>query len=82
MTQCPSHARVVESELGPCVLAHLPCPQGRFDSPESRVQMLPVASLDRLLARIEAMGQRLDKAHDSNKALARRLSLLTCDSPE
>lgn len=75
MQRCPSHARVVEGELGPCVLTHLPCAQGHYDCRESRVQLLPVASLDRLLARIDVMGSRLDKAHDENQRLKRRITL-------
>jgi hypothetical protein len=77
MALCISHARMVKSGAGPCVLAHTPCARGRFDSPESRVQLLPVTSLDHLLARIEAMGLRLDKAQDVNKRLARQMALLT-----
>ena len=75
MQRCPSHARVVEGELGPCVLTHLPCAQGHYDCRESRVQLLPVASLERLLARIDVMGSRLDKAHDENQRLKRRITL-------
>ena len=80
MNRCPGHARVVEGELGPCVLAHLPCAQGHYDCRESRVQLLPVASVDRLLARIDVMGSRLDKAHDENQGLKRRITLLTGSS--
>ena len=80
MTRCPSHARVVEGELGPCVLTHLPCAEGHYDCRESRVQLLPVASVDRLLARIDVMGSRLDKAHDENQSLKRRITLLTGSS--
>ena len=49
MQRCPSHARVVEGDLGPCVLTHLPCAQGHYDCRESHVRLLPMASLDRLL---------------------------------
>ena len=80
MQRCPSHARVVEGELGPCVLTHLPCAEGHYDCLESRVQLLPVASVDRLLARIDVMGSRLDKAHDENQSLKRRITLLTGSS--
>ena len=80
MQRCPSHARVVEGELGPCVLTHLPCAEGHYDCRESRVQLLPVASVDRLLARIDVMGSRLDKAHDENQSLKRRVTLLTGSS--
>ncbi len=76
MQRCPSHARVVEGELGPCVLTHLPCAQGHYDCRESHVMLLPVAPLDRLLARIDVMGKRLDRAHDDNESLKRRIALL------
>ena len=82
MTRCPSHARVVEGELGPCVLAHLPCAQGHHDCRESHVRLLPVASMDSLLARIDILGKRLDKAHDENKSFTRRTTLLTDSSPQ
>ena len=82
MASCPSHARLLSSDVGPCVLTQLPGAQGRYDSEDSVVRLLPVASLDRLTARIEAMGKRLDKAYEANKALERRVALLTCVSSE
>ena len=82
MASCPSHARLLSSDVGPCVLTQLPGTQGRHDSEDSVVRLLPVASLDRLTARVEAMGKRLDKAHDVSKALERRIALLTRDSHE
>ena len=76
MYRCPTHARVINGDLGACVLTHLPCAEGHYDCRESRVQLLPVASVDRLLARIDVMGSRLDKAHDENQDLKRRIALL------
>ena len=82
MASCPSHTRLLSSNVGPCVLTQLPGAQGRYDSEDSVVRLLPVASLDKLTARVETMGKRLDKAHDVNKALRRRIALLTRDSHE
>ena len=80
MYRCPTHARVINGDLGACVLTHLPCTQGHFDCRESHVRILPVASLDRLLARIDVMGKRLDMAFDVNQSLKRRIALLTDDA--
>jgi len=77
MNRCPTHARLIQGDLGPCVLTHTPCAQGHFDCRESHVRVLPIASHDSLLARIDAMGMRLDRAHDVNESLKRRIALLT-----
>ncbi len=80
MNRCPTHARVAKGDLGACVLTHTPCAQGHFDCRESHVQVLPIASIESLLARIDAMGMRLDNAHDVNESLKRRIALLTDDA--
>ena len=76
MKRCPSHARTVKSDVGPCVLTHLPCAQGHFGCRESHVRILPIASTDSLLARIDVLGMRLDTAYDINQSLKRRIALL------
>ena len=76
MKRCPSHARTVKSDVGPCVLTHLPCAQGHFGCRESHVRILPIASTDSLLARIDVLGMRLDTAYDINQSLKLRIALL------
>ena len=76
MNRCPSHARVVKGDLGACVMTHTPCGQGHFDCRESHVRILPIASMDSLLARIDVLGMRLDAASDINQSLKRRIALL------
>ena len=73
MVVFPSHATTIECKGGPfAVLAHFPCPQGRYDSRESAVRLLSIAQRQ-MLCSAQA---RLDIARAKNTELAQTLAAM------
>ena len=71
----PSRAVTIECEGGPpAVLAHFPCPQGRYDSRESAVRLFSIAQ-KQMLCSAQA---RLDIARAKNAQLTQTLAAM-CD---
>ena len=73
MVVFPSHATTIECKGGPfAVLAHFPCPQGRYDSRESAVRLLSIAQRQ-MLCSAQA---RLDIARAKNAQLTQTLAAM------
>ena len=78
---CPDHAKVVESEIGPVAVVHALSPEGHYDA-NSTLQMLPTDMpdmVDALLDDVEELEAELAEAQTACKKLQKENERLRRD---